>query len=66
MLYRIYQTPQKQSRLSRLSQSKQRIENQKAEQDIREAINAGSASRFVVSRLEWFIERGLDTSREVL
>ena len=66
MLYRIYQTPQKQSRLNSLSQTKQRIENREVEQDIREAVNAGSASRFVVSRLEWFIERGLDTSREVL
>jgi len=55
----------KQSRLGP-SQQRQRIERNEADADIREAVNAGSASRFVVSRLEWFIERGLDTSREVL
>ncbi len=56
--------PQKQSRFrfQRLTQ----LQRQETDKDIREAVNAGSASRFVVSRLEWFIERGLDTSREVL
>lgn len=58
--------PQKQFRLSCPSQQREKLTRKETNADIREAINAGSASRFVVSRLEWFIERGLDTSREVL
>jgi len=56
--------PQKQSRFrfERLTQ----IQRQETDTDIREAVNAGSASRFVISRLEWRLANGLNTSREVL
>jgi hypothetical protein len=58
--------PQRQFRLSSLSQKRQRLEHQESQQEIREAIRFSSASAFVVSRLEWRLANGLNTSREVL
>ena len=49
-----------------LSFRRERVERNETNADIREAVNAGSASAFVVSRLVWRLENGLDTSREVL
>jgi hypothetical protein len=55
--------PQKQSRFrfERLTQ----ITNREADKEVREAMNSGSASAFVVSRLVWRLETGLDTSKGV-
>jgi len=47
------------------TQKRQQIERNETNADIREAINAGSAPRFVVSRLEWRLANGLNLSREV-
>lgn len=51
-------TPQKRERLDRLN-------TREDVSEIREALRAKSATAFVVSRLVWRIENGLNTSREV-
>ena len=63
MLTQTYHTArEKHSRIAR----KQTLENQESDREIREAINAGSATSFVTSRLRYFqTERGLNTSLEV-
>jgi hypothetical protein len=50
---------QKHSRIAR----KQTLENQESDVEIREAMQASSASAFVVSRLSWRLDRGLNTSK---
>jgi hypothetical protein len=58
--------PQKQFRLSSAIQKREKLERNESLQEIREAVRFSSASAFVVSRLVWRLENGLDTSREVL
>lgn len=46
---------QKHSRSTR----QQTLNNQETDREIREAINAGSATNFVTSRIVWRLENGL-------
>jgi len=60
--------PQDTKRLSTTPQKRERLDRLNAREDvseIREALRAKSASAFVVSRLQWRVENGLNTSREV-
>lgn len=58
--------PQKQSCLNPIAEKRECLERREAQAEIREAIHCKSASAFVVSRLEWRLSLGLNTSGEVL